>query len=338
MSLPPSNERKTVRMSDIAKAAGVSPMTVSNSFRNPKLVSETTRQRVLEVAKTMGYVPNSMAGNLVSGRSNVVAVVTSTLRRSNFADMISGLETALAAEGYHLLISLVEEETREADALRTLIGRRVDGIVVAGELLQEESRDLIRKTGTPLVETWDLNGDALDMTVGFSEHDAAATATRELIARGLTRLGVIGIDMLEHRRLRQRVAGFHSALAEAGLTAAAEVLVNEESGYAEGAFGLNALLEQAPDLQGVFCITDILATGVLFECLRKGWTVPDRLAVMGYGDYDIGREFPPGLSTVHTPGTEIGAGAARLLIARIMGDADQPAQLDVGYHLIKRGT
>src|SRR6218665_1468092 len=95
----------TIRMSDVARVLGVSPMTVSNSFRNPHLVNEATRQKVIDTATKLGYVPNTMAGNLVSGQSKVIAVITPSIRHSNFADMIATLEQTLAKEGFHLIMS-----------------------------------------------------------------------------------------------------------------------------------------------------------------------------------------------------------------------------------------
>lgn len=328
----------SIRMADIAKATGVSPMTVSNSFRNPDLVNDKTRQKVLETAAAMGYVPNSIAGNFVYGQSKVIAVVTPSVRYSSFADMIISLETNFAAAGYHLLIALVDSPDRESETVRALVGRRVDGMIIAGELQHPQARDLIAKSGMPIVETWDLHDQMIDMGVGFSEHDAAAMATRHLIAAGCQRIGMIGLNLLQHRRLRERMQGFRGAMSEAGRDNSLIVLVPEQNDYQSGAAGLRELVAQTPDLDGVFCMTDILAVGALFECQRLGWSVPERLAVMGYGDYDIASQIPPGLSTIHTPGDTIGQAAARLLLDRLAQRPDAPRFCRVDYHLVSRGS
>jgi LacI family gluconate utilization system Gnt-I transcriptional repressor len=119
-------------MSDVARAAGVSSMTVSNCFKYPEKVVEETRRNVLEAAAKLGYVPNLIAGNLASGRSKIVAAITPSIQNSNFAGMIMGLENELGAHGYHLMVSVVEAPEREYEAARALIGRRVDGIVLTG--------------------------------------------------------------------------------------------------------------------------------------------------------------------------------------------------------------
>ncbi|MEC5342281.1 LacI family DNA-binding transcriptional regulator [Brenneria populi] len=326
----------SIRMADIAKAAGVSPMTVSNSFRNPDLVKKNTRQKVLETAAAMGYVPNTMAGNFVSGQSKVVAVVTPSVRYSSFADMIITLEQTLSAAGYHLIISLVESPEREPETLRALVGRRVDGIVIAGELQDPNARELIVKSGMPMVETWDLHDDMTDMGVGFSEHDAAVMATEHLIEAGRKRIGMIGLNLLQHRRLRERLRGFRTAMKQAGWDDSLVALVPEQNDYGAGAAGLRSLIAQSPDLDGIFCMTDILAVGALFECQRLGLSVPRRLSVMGYGDYDIAPQIPPGLSTIHTPGDEIGRAAATLLLNRLDRRPDAKRFHRVNYHLVYR--
>ncbi|MGO4853585.1 LacI family DNA-binding transcriptional regulator [Phaeovulum sp. W22_SRMD_FR3] len=327
----------TIRMADVARVAQVSPMTVSNSFRNPHLVNPETRRKVLETATMLGYVPNAMAGNLASGQSKVVALLTPSIRYSSFADMIETLGNRLAAEGYHVIMTLLEGAAREVETLRAMIGRRVDGIIIAGELQDPAARDLIRQQATPLVETWHLHPGLVDLAVGFSEHDASRDAVRHLLASGRRRIGMIGLEPAGHRRLSERIKGYRTAMAEVGDAGERLVLLPADSnGYQAGSEGLRRLLTHWPDMDGIFCMTDILAVGALFECHRTGRAVPGQLAVMGYGNYDIAAEVPPGLSTVQTPGSAIGDAAAGLLLDRLQGRATAARHQQVPYQLICR--
>ena len=138
--------RATVKMTDVARMAGVSSMTVSNTFKFPDKVVPETRQKVLDAAKALGYIPNLIAGELASGRSRVVAAITPSIRNSDFADMIMGLEAELNQDGYQLVISVIDRPDREHDAVRTLIGRRVDGIVLTGADRDATTRNLIKKS------------------------------------------------------------------------------------------------------------------------------------------------------------------------------------------------
>jgi LacI family transcriptional regulator, gluconate utilization system Gnt-I transcriptional repressor len=325
-------------MQDVAREAGVSPMTVSNCFKYPSRVVPATRSKVLETAARLGYVPNLIAGNLASGRSNIVAVVTPSIRNSNFAGMILGLEDALSAKGYHLIISVIEAPEREYEAVRTLVGRRVDGIVLTGVDREESTRRLLQQAATPVVETWDLNGPFIDMGVGFSTKDGARDATRLMIEKGYRRIGFAGFDGRRNRRHQERMSGFREAMTEAGLQDDLLSFVPEPSGFAGGKIAMEQLLEREPQLEGLFCVTDVLATGALFECMRRGWPVPQRFGVMGFGDYEIAAEVPPGLTTVHTPGDKIGEAAANMIVSRVEGLPTGAPVVDVGYSLTIRGS
>lgn len=334
----PLDGRPTVRMSDVAMAAGVSQMTVSNCFKYPEKVVPKTRRRVMEVAARLGYVPNLIAGNLASGRSKVVAAITPSIQNSNFAGMIMGLERELEAQGYHLIVSVVEATGSEYNAVRALIGRRVDGIVLTGVDRDEATRRLLEQAGVPTVETWDLDGPFVDMGVGFSTRDAAREATRLLIDEGLRRIGVAGYETVGNRRFHERLRGFSEAMAAAGLPDNLVASVPGRSGFAGGRMALEELLAREPGLEGIFCFTDVLAAGVIFDCIRRGWPVPERLAVVGYGDYEIAAELPPGLTTVRTPGDKIGEDAARMIMARCSGTEIESRVVDVGYSLVRRGS
>lgn len=329
----------TIRMSDVARVAQVSPMTVSNSFRNPHLVNPETCRKVLETAMSLGYVPNAMAGNLASGQSKVIALLTPSIRYSSFADMIESLGNRLEAEGYHMIMTLMESADREVETLRAMIGRRVDGIVVAGQLESQAGQDLIRQQATPLVETWHLHDGLIDMAVGFSEHDASRDAVRHVIQSGRRRVGMIGLEPSGHRRLSERINGFRTAMSEIGDPGERLILMpGERNGYEAGAEAMRALMQRWPELDGVFCMTDILAVGALFECQRSQRKVPSEIAVMGYGNYDIAANVPPGLSTVQTPGSTIGDTAARLMLESLRGTPVAEQQKRVEYVIVKRGS
>lgn len=328
----------SIGIRDVAKEAGVSPMTVSNTFKYPEKVVATTRQKVLEVAAALNYVPNLLAVNLSSGRTKIIAAITPSIRNSNFAGMIMGLEHELEKHGYHLIVTVVENPAREYEAVRALIGRRVDGIVLTGVDRDDQTRKLLKRCDIPIVETWNLSGPFIDVGVGFSTEDAAREATQILVDNGLTKIGVAGYETQGDKRFQERLDGFLQALSDAGLRTDLIATVPSWTGFGGGKLALERLLEIEPDLEGVFCFTDVLAAGVMFDCMRRGWVVPDRLSIVGYGDYEIAAELSPGLTTVHTPGDLIGQQAARLIMARCSGTSDEPTVIDVGYDIVIRGS
>lgn len=335
---PTRAKAPTIGIRDVAREAGVSPMTVSNTFKYPEKVIATTRQRVLEVAQALNYVPNLLAVNLSSGRTKIIAAITPSIRNSNFAGMIMGLEHELEKHGYHLIVTVVESVAREYEAVRALIGRRVDGIVLTGVDRDQQTRELLQQCDIPIVETWNLSGPFIDIGVGFSTQDAAREATQILVDKGLTRIGVAGYETQGEKRFQERLDGFLQALSNAGLRTDLVATVPGWSGFGGGKLALEQLIEIEPQLEGVFCFTDVLAAGVMFECMRRGWNVPERLSVVGYGDYEIAAELSPGLTTVHIPGDLIGQQAAQLIMARCNGASEERKVIDVGYDIVVRGS
>lgn len=325
-------------MADVARLAGVSQMTVSNCFKYPDKVIPETRLKVMEAATKLDYVPNLIAGNLASGRSKVIAAIIPTIQNSNFADMIMGLEQELNAHDYHLIVSVVETVDREYDAARALAGRRVDGIVLTGVDRDEMTSRLLAQSGIPTVETWSLNGPFIDMGVGFQARAAAREATQLMIDKGLRRIGVIGYETNDKHRFQERLAGFTDAMTAAGLPTDLVALVPLKLGFSGGQMALAELIARDAGLEGVFCYTDVLAAGVIFDCLRRNWSVPGRLAVVGYGDYEIAAELSPGLTTVRSPGDKIGQEAARMIIARYSDKKSRKKIVDVGYSIVRRGS
>jgi LacI family gluconate utilization system Gnt-I transcriptional repressor len=267
-----------------------------------------------------------------------VAAITPSIRNSNFAGLIMGLEHELERDGYHLIVSVVETAAREYDAVMAVIGRRVDGIVLTGVDRDDKTRRLLELSGIPVVETWNLSGPFVDIGVGFSTQIAAQEATQIMIAKGLRNIGVAGYDTQGNKRFQERLDGYLQAMTSAGLRTDLIATVPGWSGFSGGSDALARLQAIEPNLQGVFCFTDVLAAGVMFECMRKGLRVPQDLAVVGYGDYEIAAELPPGLTTVHTPGDLIGEHAARMIISRCRGDAKESKLVDVGYSIVVRGS
>lgn len=325
-------------MQDVARLAGVSPMTVSNAFKYPDRVQPATRDRIFAAAVQIGYVPNLVAGNLASGRSRVIGAVVPSIRNSSFARVTQGLGDYAAEHGYDLLLSVASTPERELKAIQAFLGRRADGIVLTGIEHTAETRELLSKSQTAIVETWTSAEAAMDMSVGCSDIVAAGEMTRLLIERGYRTIGFVGHNEPRSQRFEARRDGFQAALREVGLRHDIVVEVPEPLGFAGGARALDLLLACAADLDAVFCVTDVLAVGAMLECMRRGWQVPERLAIAGYGNYEIGAEIPPGLATIDSRGYKIGWSAAALIAEKVETGTCAFPHRDIGYEIVLRGS
>lgn len=345
-SLPPSPPRRARRgaggitLGDVARLAGVSPITASRALNTPAQVAPETLQRVRDAVARTGYVPNRLAGGLASARSRLVAAVVPTIAGPVFMEMVQSLTATLADAGYQLMLGQSGyADSREDALLEAIIGRRPDGIVLTGIMHSTEGRRRLLASGIPVVETWDLTPTPIDMLVGFSHSEAGAAVARHLHARGRRRPGLLSGD---DERARRRSRAFVDEAVRLGLAdSAADIplhLVPAPTTLGSGRLGLAQLMEADPALDAVFCSSDLLALGVLTEAAARGIAIPRQLAVVGFGDLAFSGDTHPALSTVRIDGTAIGQRAARCIVDRAEGRPIVDKVIDLGFRIVERDS
>lgn len=334
-------------MRDVARIAGVSTMTVSRVLAQPDLVADVTRARVTQVVEDLGYVPDLIASSLSSKKSGFIAAILPTLNNINFAETAGGLTEALRVTGFQLLIGYTNYRIREEEALvRALLARRPEGIVLPGGHHTSTTRQLLHAADIPVVQIWDLPEEPVGHVVGFSNFEAGRAMTTRLIERGYQRIAFLGPPRDEpgFRDFRgdQRLAGYSRALEQAG-RAASDLVIRHGRGpvsFTHGAESLGALLARHRDVDAVFAVSDLSAVGALMECQRRGIKVPDDLAIAGFGDFEIGAQTNPSLTTVRVDCAGIGERAGQLLLDLLaMPKTDLPVShetIDLGFDLIER--
>ena len=198
-----------------------------------------------------------------------------------------------------------------------------------------EGRQRLVASGIPIVETWDLTPTPLDMLVGFSHVDVGRSVCRYLHGKGRRRLAVIGGD---DERSRRRGEAFVQAARELGLADVPVHLVPAPTTLGNGRGALRALRGEHPDIDAVFCSSDLLALGVLIEAQASGLDVPGQLGVIGFGDLSMAADVHPALTTVRVDGSRIGAEAARCIVARADGVDAGDRVIDIGFTIIERAS
>lgn len=326
-----------VRLSDVAKAAGVSPITVSRALRRPDLLADSTRAAVEAAITRLGYVPDLIAGSLASRRTGQIAIVVPSLATPAFMTTIRGATDTLRAAGYQTVLgdhNLSGEDERALIA--SLLGHRNDGIILADIAQSRAARTLLAESGVPVVETWTLTARPIDMNVGFDNRAAARAMTRHLVETGRRRVAMVCGPLRQNERGRQRHQGFLDAVRASSLAEDLFVELPFPSRLADCGAALADLLARAPDIDAVFCSGDTFAAGCLLEAHRRGWPVPARLALAGLGDVELTDCLTPRLSTARIPGYRMGALAARMIIERLQGRTVAPRIVDVGFEILCR--
>lgn len=341
---PPRKGRRKgggVTMSDVAAAAGVSMQTVSRALRFPATVTPENRKLIDDAIRKTHYVHNLAASHLASHKSNTVAAVIPTLSASVFAETIQHFSDVLHHEGYQIFLGNTDyQPDREEEVIRSLLGRRPDGVFLIGAHHTRTSITLLKRAGIPVVEGWDMTDKPIDRLVGFSNAAAIADMARHLARSGRTNIVFAGVLRKGDSRAAERRDGFAAAMQELFPGKTPRIVISRELPLtmASGADVLRKALARYPEADAVMFSSDIIASGALQESIRIGLKVPERLAITGFGDFELARHLIPSLTTVAVPSAEIGREAGRLLLEGMRGIKSERTLIDMGFKLMIRDS
>jgi LacI family gluconate utilization system Gnt-I transcriptional repressor len=300
-----------VKITDVAVAAGVAPMTVSRVINTPERVAAGTAERVRAAIAELGYVPNLLAGGLSSRRSRMIAAIVPTIAHPMFTALVGSFTEGLRDAGYQVMLSLSGYAPGGEDALvRALLGRRPDGLLLTGTEHAAATRQIVAEAGIPVVEIFDA-GRPIDMLVGFDHAEIGAAVAEYFLAKGYRRFAVFAAG--DPRALARR-RGFARRVARAAGTLIGDPVLPAPSTITAGRDALRALGERT----ALFCSSDLLAFGAIVEARTQGLDVPGRLAVCGFGDFELGAASDPPFTTVTVEAARIGEHAAAMLLARLV--------------------
>lgn len=309
------------RMSDVARAAGVSVMTVSRALREDGRVSAETRARVREAARRLDYLPDALAAGLSSKRSGFVAALVPSLNNPHFADTVRGLSETIEETGLQVLVGHTNyEAAREERLLGALLRRRPEAIMMTVDGHSNGTRDLLRRAAVPVIEVWDWPDDPIGDVVGFSNRDAGRAMLEYLAGRGYRRIAFLGESGDAGTRGARRREGYLAGLDARGL-GPPRVIAHGPPPITmmQGREALRAALQRWPDLDAVMCVSDPCAFGALMEAQDLGRRVPETLGVAGFGDFEVSRCCTPSLTTVRIDAEALGRDVGRLVLARLAG-------------------
>jgi LacI family transcriptional regulator len=323
-------------LEDVAKAAGVSLATASRALARSPLVRPETIEKVQQAAETLRYLPGGAARALASGRTMTIGAVVPTLDHAIFSRAIQAMQTRLAASGYQLLVAAHDyDPVREADAVRALLSRGVDALMVVGADHLEETWNLLSSARGPVALSWSFD-DRFD-SIGFDNELAGRLAAEHFLSLGHRRFGMISGRLTSNDRARMRVAGFRATLEEKGCDLPGGSVVEQDFSLAGGRAGLAILLDAPAPPTAVLCGNDLLAIGALIEAQSRGVSVPGALSVCGIDDLEMASHVSPSLTTVRLPTVELGERVAQHLLAKLAGEA-APARVSLRIELVARAS
>ena len=203
-----------IRLTEVAKLAGVSPITASRFFRNPEALSLGKRVRVESAAKELGYVPNLAARALASQRTEIIGVLIPSLTNNVFSDVLRGIYDAVEGSRYSIQLANTRYSIfQEEKLLRLFLAQKPAGLIVTGIDQTPESRLIMEASDCPIVQIMEIGPNPLDMMIGFSHADACYAAISHLLAQGCRRIGFVGARM--DPRVQRRFQGYQAAMKDA---------------------------------------------------------------------------------------------------------------------------
>ena len=328
------------RLIDVARAAGVSPKTVSNYIHDYPIMSERTVAKVRDAIVRLGYVPNQSAQTLRTGRTGLIGLAVPDLSIPYFAEL-AGLVTEAAEErGLTLLIDQTKgDRERERRVVSGLGSRTLDGVIVSPMSLSADELTKVDRT-MPLVVLGERSHPAGVSYVGVDNVAAARAGTQHLIDLGRTRVAAVGrVSGRAQGTWSYRLQGCVEALRAAGLPVRAEwqsVITRFDREQGADAMTQLLTLDRPPD--AVFCFSDLLAVGALLVLHERGVRVPDDVAVIGWDDIEEARFAWPPLSSVRADTVAVARAAVDHLLSQLRGESAESLDTYVDFTVIERAS
>jgi DNA-binding LacI/PurR family transcriptional regulator len=307
-----------VKLIDIAKALGVSVTTVSKALSGYKDISENTRLKVLEMAKQMDYRPNANAITLRTNQTKTIGVIIPTTVHHFFSMVLNGILEEAENRGYLVIILQSNEKYElEKKQINLLLQKRVDGILIS---LSNETddfthiKDTINK-GTPIV-LFDKIAKVVNCSkVIINDQKAAYDAVTYLIKKGYKKIAHFRGSYIPQNAI-DRFLGYKKALEDNNIKYDSSLVYvcDNNLDFEDGYTNAQKMLEDHPDIDAVFAVTDLVAIGIIKYLNDKNIKIPEQIAVFGFSNWFMSTVVSPKLTTIDQPGYEIGKKAAYILI------------------------
>jgi len=326
-----------VTLRDIAKEAGVSTTTISRALNNKPDVSSKTKDKIIKIAKNLGYTPNLLAKSLRSKKSKTIGVVLADISNPFFSAVAKGVENAARKKSYSIILCNTDEEyEKEEEALQVLVEKRVDGLLITP--VQKEYKDILRikEQKIPLVlvgrhfDTIGTNSVVSDDSLG------GFLATEYLIKKGHRKILYIS-GPLHISSASERLNGYKEALKKYKISFKKKLVRGYTAKMDEAYMLMEKLLKEKLDFTAIFTFSDFLAFGIMRALHEEKLKIPDDVAVVGYDDIEFSSILEIPLTTVHMPKYRLGMEGTNMLIDEIEGkNSGKPQKLVIKPELIVR--
>ena len=327
---------KRITMRDVAELAGVSKATVSHVINETRFVEEATKERVSSAIRTLGYRPNVAARSLTTRRTRIIGLIVSDITNTFFAELMRGIEDVLIANGYSLMLCNTNEVLeREEYYIDILLRQGVDGIIAAATSQDWDVLSEASKLNIPIVMLDRTFDNANSPYVGVNNTHGAYLGTRHLIDRGYREIGILsGFQRLS--TMRERLAGFEDALAEANLPLREQWCIDSPLSIDDGKRAMQQLMSLKERPRAVFICNNLLSLGALIGLREMNLSCPEDVAIASFDDHPWAQVSDPPLTVVRQPTYAIGETAARKVLEALNGGGSEIPSVLFNCQLVVR--
>lgn len=333
---------KRVTSLDVAKRAEVSRTTVSLVLNNVQSIqiSEETRQRVIEAAHDLGYVPNAAAQALAKRQAQIIGLILTRSPHHITSDafltqILDGLIGFFQQHGLHLLIEIVEPHHQKEAYLQLVRAKHIDGVLLSGPRFDDEGLRALEENNFPTVLIGQMSGSSL-CSVDVDNCAAAKLAVDHLLQLGHKRIAFVANAPLDFTAASERLRGYRECLESAGLPFDDRLVLYGDFDPQSGYIQMGNLLAVRPLPSAVFVASDVVAIGAMLAIREHGLRIPQDIALVGFDNVPFSRYVDPPLTTVHLPAHELARRSGEMLYQLIRQEPVPLRQILLDTHLVVR--
>ncbi|MDA0150143.1 substrate-binding domain-containing protein [Vibrio sp. LaRot3] len=326
-------------MKDIAKLAGVSTSTVSHVINQSRYVSEEISERVNKAAQDLNYTPSALARSLKVNRTKTLGMLVTTSTNPFFGEVVKGVERSCYQQGYNLILCNTEgDNQRMKSSIKTLLQKRVDGMILMCSSLEGEQIDIFDKYPDVPVVVMDW-GPMLFASDKIQDNSLRGgyMAAKHLIECGHQEIGCITGPLNRHQA-QMRYEGYKRALNEEGLAFNPHWIIESDFESEGGYDAFNKMYDKGPLPSAIFVCNDMMAMGVINAANEKDISIPDDLSIIGYDDIHIAKFMTPSLSTIHQPKYRLGKAAVDTLLSKLNKESQDAQVVQLEPTLVERDS
>lgn len=330
--------KRPTTIKDVAKKAGVSISTVSRVINDSKPVTNEVKQRVLDVIKETGYVPNPLARSLVTKKSQLIGVIVPEVTDTFAAEVLNGIEEISKMYDYDILLAnTYSEKDLEVKNINLLRAKQVEGIVMISWDIDKDVVGLLEDSGIPAVYISKTTRDFDIYNVSINNNSAVKDMTNFLLDRGHKKIVLLNTTF-QTNLADERLTGYRDAIVGRGLKVNEGFIKSCGSTFDDGYMAVKEMLESKVDVDAIFATSDEVAIGAINACFDLGYKVPEDISVVGFYDIEFSKMCRPKLTTVKQPLYDMGAVAIRMIIKMVKGIEIDEKKVELPYTISDRDS